>query len=56
MEVTVSTRDQQSEPHGGSVDAPLLQIENLTKVFHIRQGFASQDFPRSRQRLDRHRL
>ena len=23
---------------------PLLQIENLTKVFHIRQGFASQDF------------
>lgn len=42
----------QSEPHGGSVGgavparphAPLLHIENLTKVFHIRQGFASQDF------------
>jgi len=36
VEVTVSTRDSQSEP--------LLQIENLTKVFHIRQGFSSQDF------------
>ena len=24
--------------------APLLQIEDLSKVFHIRQGFASQDF------------
>ena len=23
---------------------PLLQIENLSKVFHIRQGFSSQEF------------
>ena len=23
---------------------PLLQIEDLTKIFHIRQGFASQEF------------
>ena len=24
--------------------APLLQIENLSKIFHIRQGFSSQEF------------
>ena len=43
-------RDSQPKPQagrdGGSArpQAPLLQIENLSKVFHIRQGFASQDF------------
>ncbi|MDE2747420.1 MAG: ABC transporter ATP-binding protein [Chloroflexota bacterium] len=36
MKVTVSTRDSQS--------APLLEIDDLTKIFHIRQGFASQEF------------
>ena len=27
-----------------SSNAPLLHIENLSKVFHIRQGFSSQEF------------
>jgi len=30
-----------SSPMG---DAPLLQIEDLSKVFHIRQGFSTQEF------------
>ena len=27
-----------------SKNTPLLTIKNLTKTFHIRQGFASQEF------------